>query len=72
MPQAKDLATVLGVDTNTVLWALRVLRDQRLLEVGRGGVPGSRAHRNGPRWSTRCESSWTWAGTTAIAGPSSS
>ena len=36
MPQAKDLAAVLGVNTNTVLRALRVLRDQGLLEVGRG------------------------------------
>lgn len=36
MPQAKDLAAVLGVNTNTVLRALRELRDQGLLEVGRG------------------------------------
>ena len=36
IPQAKDLAAVLGVNTNTVLRALRVLRDEGLLEVGRG------------------------------------
>jgi GntR family transcriptional regulator len=36
IPQAKDLAAVLGVNTNTVLRALRQLRDERLLEVGRG------------------------------------
>lgn len=36
VPQAKDLATVLGVNTNTVLRALRVLRDEGLLELGRG------------------------------------
>jgi GntR family transcriptional regulator len=36
MPQARDLAAVLGVNTNTVLRALRVLRDEGLLEVGRG------------------------------------
>ena len=36
MPQAKDLAAVLGVNTNTVLRALRILRDQGLLQVGRG------------------------------------
>ena len=36
IPQAKDLASVLGVNTNTVLRALRLLRDQGLLEVGRG------------------------------------
>jgi GntR family transcriptional regulator len=36
IPQAKDLAAVLGVTTNTVLRALRVLRDEGLLEMGRG------------------------------------
>ena len=36
IPQAKDLAAVLGVNTNTVLRALRVLRDEGLLELGRG------------------------------------
>jgi GntR family transcriptional regulator len=36
IPQAKDLASVLGVNTNTVLRALRVLRDEGLLELGRG------------------------------------
>jgi len=36
MPQAKDLAAVLGVNPNTVFKALHLLRDQCLLEVGRG------------------------------------
>lgn len=36
IPQARDLAAVLGVNTNTVLRALRLLRDEGLLEVGRG------------------------------------
>jgi GntR family transcriptional regulator len=36
IPQAKDLAAVLGVHTNTVLRALRMLRNEGLLEVGRG------------------------------------
>jgi GntR family transcriptional regulator len=36
IPQAKDLAAVLGVNANTVLRALRSLRDEGLLEVGRG------------------------------------
>lgn len=36
IPQARDLAAVLGVNTNTVLRALRLLRDEGLLEMGRG------------------------------------
>lgn len=36
IPQARDIATVLGVNTNTVLRALRVLRDEGLIEMGRG------------------------------------
>jgi GntR family transcriptional regulator len=36
IPQAKDLAAVLGVNTNTVLRALRLLREEGLLELGRG------------------------------------
>ncbi|HEY5265343.1 MAG TPA: GntR family transcriptional regulator [Acidimicrobiales bacterium] len=36
IPQAKDLASELGVNTNTVLRALRVLRDEGLIEMGRG------------------------------------
>jgi GntR family transcriptional regulator len=36
IPQAKDLATVLGVNANTVLRALHLLRDEGLLEMGRG------------------------------------
>jgi GntR family transcriptional regulator len=36
IPQAKDLAAVLGVNTNTVLRALRMLREEGLLELGRG------------------------------------
>src|ERR1700693_6616071 len=36
LPPAKDLAAVLGVNTNTVLRALRELRDEELLEFRRG------------------------------------
>jgi GntR family transcriptional regulator len=36
LPPAKDLAAVMGVNTNTVLRALRLLRDEGLLEFRRG------------------------------------
>src|SRR5246500_67420 len=36
LPPARDLATVLGVNTNTVLRSLRLLQDEGLLEVRRG------------------------------------
>jgi GntR family transcriptional regulator len=36
IPQARDLAAVLAVNKNTVLRALRLLRDEGLLEMGRG------------------------------------
>ena len=36
LPPAKDLAAVLGVNTNTVLRALRLLREEGLLEFRRG------------------------------------
>ena len=36
LPPARDIAAVLGVNTNTVLRALRLLRDEELLEFRRG------------------------------------
>lgn len=36
LPPARDLAAVMGVNTNTVLRALRMLRDENLLAFRRG------------------------------------
>src|SRR6186997_2198086 len=36
LPPTKDLAAILGVNTNTVLRSLRMLRDEGLLEFRRG------------------------------------
>jgi GntR family transcriptional regulator len=47
LPPARDLAAVLGVNRNTVLRALRTLRDEGLLDFTRGRgvtVTGTRQH----------------------------
>ena len=50
LPPAKDLAAVLGVNANTVLRALRLLRDESLLEFRRGrGVTVAGSPRTGSR-----------------------
>lgn len=48
LPPARDLAAVLGVNTNTVLRALRTLRDEGLLDFRRGrGITVSNTPRRG-------------------------
>ena len=47
LPPAKDLAAVLGVNTNTVLRSLRLLRDEGLLEFRRGAASRLRGRPSG-------------------------
>ena len=45
LPPTRDMAAVLAVDTTTVLRAMGVLRDEGLLEFGRGrGIFGGWRH----------------------------
>jgi GntR family transcriptional regulator len=52
LPPARDMASVLGVHTNTVLRALRTLRDEGVLEFRRGrGVTVSGKPERGVIWA---------------------
>jgi GntR family transcriptional regulator len=52
LPPARDMAAVLGVHTNTVLRALRVIRDEGVLEFRRGrGVMVSGEPERGLIWA---------------------
>ena len=50
LPPSMDLAAILGVNRNTVLRALRILRDEGTVDVRRGVVEsGSPARRSAAR-----------------------
>lgn len=52
LPPARDMAAVLGVHANTVLRALRILRDEGVLEFRRGrGVTVSGQPEHGVIWA---------------------
>ena len=59
LPLAKDLATVLGVNRNTVLRAMRVLREEGLLEFRRGRGITVAGTRTGEPCSKGSTSLWT-------------
>ena len=72
LPPAKDLASVLGVNTNTVLRALRQLRDEGLLEFRRGRGIKSPAPRSEDSSSLKQKHSSNSRGGTDTASTSSS
>jgi len=47
LPPAKDLASVLGVNKHTVLRAMHILRDEGLVEFGRGAASRDRKAERG-------------------------
>ena len=52
LPLARDMAAVLGVNKNTVLRALRILRDEGLLDFQRGRGSPSPGHLSAAPWSS--------------------
>ena len=59
LPPAKDLAAILGVNTNTVLRSLRVLHDEGLLESGVAAASRLQGHPNAVPSSSAPENSST-------------
>jgi DNA-binding transcriptional MocR family regulator len=71
LPPARDLAAVLGVNSNTVLRALHQF--EKKVSLNSAGVAGSRSPEGLLReaWSSRKLESWcTWPGATDTAGTS--
>jgi DNA-binding transcriptional regulator YhcF (GntR family) len=58
LPPARDLATVLGVNTNTVLRSLRLLQDEGLLELRRRAGSRSPGHLSAAPSCRKC-ASWS-------------
>ena len=61
LPPARDLAKVLGVNTNTVLRSMRQLRDEGLVEFRRGH--GITVSGQAPRAAPSSPGAASWCGT---------
>ncbi len=71
LPPAKDFAAVLGVTTNTVFRALRILRDEGLLEFQRGrGITVAGTPQRGAVIARTREFGWNSPADRATAGRS--
>ena len=61
IPQARDLAAELGVNKNTVLRALRILREEGIIEMGRGRTIRVAADARASDLTTRAQELVTYA-----------
>jgi GntR family transcriptional regulator len=61
IPQARDLAAELGVNKNTVLRALRILREEGIIEMGRGQTIRVAADAHTSDLTTRAQELITYA-----------
>lgn len=72
LPLAKDMAAVLGVNKNTVLRALHILRDEGLLEFTLvEASPCRERRRRAPSWAASARS-WSSPGARATGARTSS
>ena len=70
LPPARHLAAVTGVNTNTVLRALRLLRDEGLLDCAKATASASSAPPNAAPCSPKPPSSYSSGNRTATPAPS--